>query len=96
MSYGIAYSIQECQIICNRICFVVFQAGVGIGDKRSRSRSSSVFYTYLDLPENVYEEIDIRGNNDANAIDKRPVQGLRTLWAETDEVIARGILGKTL
>lgn len=68
-------------------------AGVGIGDKGSRSRSNSIFYTYLDLPENVYEEIDIRGNNDADTVEKRPVQSLRTLWAETDEVIASGILG---
>lgn len=76
------------------MCILVFQAGVGTGDKASRSRSNSIFYTYLDLPENVYEEIDIRRNNDTDTIEKRPVQGLRTLWAETDEAIASGILGK--
>lgn len=68
-------------------------AGVGAGDKGSRTRSNSIFYTYLDLPENIYEEIDIRGNNDSLTIEKRPAQALRTLWAETDAVIASGILG---
>lgn len=63
---------------------------MGAEEKSTKPRTNSVFYTYLDLPENIYEEI---GGKDGRREEKRTI-GLRTLWCETDEVVASEVLSE--
>ncbi|XP_054286456.1 uncharacterized protein LOC129002572 [Macrosteles quadrilineatus] len=61
------------------------KAGKEIREVEENGKSKSIFYAYLDLSENIYE--DVHQTSKAS-----PLQPLRTLWRETDNVIKSGIL----
>lgn len=63
----------------------LFQSGKN--PPKSEVNHKSIFYAYLDLPDNVYEDI-------AESVKCNPLLPLRTLWCETEEVCGSGILGE--
>uniref|UniRef100_A0A1B6D5B1 DH domain-containing protein n=1 Tax=Clastoptera arizonana TaxID=38151 RepID=A0A1B6D5B1_9HEMI len=70
---------------------LAFVSKMGAEEKGPKIQTNSVFYEYLDVPENIYEEID--GKEDKQENGKHGL-GVRTLWCETNEVKSSGILDK--
>ncbi|XP_046678894.1 rho guanine nucleotide exchange factor 16-like isoform X3 [Homalodisca vitripennis] len=63
------------------------ETGKTLAEVDSPVQSKSIFYAYLDITDNVYEDVN-------DSVPTSPLQPLRTLWCETDEVVSSGILDK--